>query len=1027
LVEHAPLIYQEADGHRRAVFGRYVVNEQGDVSIKVASYDRHRALVIDPTLVYSTYLGGSGFDSSNAIAVDSTGDAYIAGYTQSTNFPTTAGAFQTTFGGGESDVFVTKLQAGGSGLVYSTYLGGNGPDGGFGIAVDPSGDAYVTGFAGSSNFPTTPGAFQTVNNGSGFGNPFVTKLNPTGTGLIYSTFIGGDVPSGHGDQANGIAIDANGDAYITGLAYSNNFPITSSAYQSANNAAAVTGYDAFVTELNPTGTALVYSSYLGGSSLGNGAGDPGNCIAVDPSGMIYVAGAATSADFPTTPGAYQTVNYGRQEGGGNSTGFAAKFNPTQSGAASLIYSTYLGGSGGDTANGIAIDSAGDAFLTGLTGSSNFPVTSGTFQTSFNGSQDAFVTELNPGGSGLVASTYLGGNGNSQSGRAIALDTVGDIYVAGYTNAGSFPVTANAIQATYGGGSSNGFISELNSGASTLLFSTFLGGSMNDAVQAIVLDSALNMYLTGYSSSPNFPTTPGAYQTSSAGSNDGFVAKISAVGIWPMFHHDAQHTGLSQFDTSANTGALKWKFATTEGGSASAVIGIDGTIYLGAGAQEGSDVVYALNPDGSIKWSFPTNGTIEASPALAGDGTLYVSAGFDGLYALNPDGTQKWQFNAACPVQVPTLGTDGTIYIGAQASDCNTASSTGSIIALNPDGSQKWVFDTNGAAGAGPAIGADGTIYAGSYGGIFYAINPDGSQQWQFVVGSNAGSSPASVGPDGTIYFGSDAGTVFALNPDGSQEWQFATGGPVVASPALGADGTIYVGSFDDNVYAINPDGAERWSFTTGDPVVSSAAIGADGTIYVGSSNPDDNLYALNPDGSLKWKFTTGGAVNNAPAIGADGTIYEGANDGFFYALGSSAATPTATAAATSTPTATAIPTATATVTAAPTATPTATATATAIQTATATSTATATATRAATATPTATATVACTKTYSGTFSGNLTISSGVVCIFGGTITGNVTETGGTLLTSAATINGSLQISGGNFSSDRAAPSTEICR
>ena len=250
-----PQVYQEASGTRKIVEGSYFATAN-IVRFRVGDYDHSRALIIDPTLDYSTTFGGSGYDQGNGIAVDSSGNAYVAGFTASSNFPTTTGAFQTAYGGGDYDAFVTKLNATGTGLVYSTYFGGSGYDQGNGIAVDSAGNAYVTGFTASSNFPTTTGAFQTAY-GGGSSDAFVTKLNATGTGLVYSTYLGG---SG-GDAGTGIAVDSSGNAYVTGNTNSSNFPATTGAFQ-----ATFGGYnDAFVTKLNATGTGLVYSTYFGGS------------------------------------------------------------------------------------------------------------------------------------------------------------------------------------------------------------------------------------------------------------------------------------------------------------------------------------------------------------------------------------------------------------------------------------------------------------------------------------------------------------------------------------------------------------------------------------------------------------------------------------------------------------------------------------------------------------------------------------------------------------------------------------------
>jgi hypothetical protein len=460
-------------------------------------------------------------------------------------------------------------------LSYSTYLGGNSGESGAGIAVDADGNAYVTGFAGSPDFPTTAGAFQPTfvsnyyafvtkfnpagsalvystflggsggssgssiavdSNGnayvagttasvdfpttagafqlvSGGGNDgFVTKLDPTGSSLVFSTYLGGS----SSDQANGIAVDTAGNAYVTGQTQSSNFPTSAGALQSASGGCS--SYypyqcDAFVAKLDSTGTALVFSTYLGGSSDDSGMG-----IAVDADGNAYVTGYTTSPNFPTTAGAFQP------DFGGVAGTFVTKLNPT---GTVLVYSTYLGGSGSDVGSGIAVDAAGNAYVTGTARSSDFPTTAGAFQVTSGGLSDAFVTKLDPSGSALVYSTYLGG-GDYDGGWAIAIDGEGNAYVTGgthvsgcYCNA-NFPTTPDAFQPQFAGGlgpagsGSDAFFTKLNPAGSALLYSTYLGGRNNDSGNGIALDSAGNAYIAGSTNSTNFPTTPGAFQPNSGG-------------------------------------------------------------------------------------------------------------------------------------------------------------------------------------------------------------------------------------------------------------------------------------------------------------------------------------------------------------------------------------------------------------------------------------------------------------------------------------------------------------------------------
>jgi len=487
----SPHIYQVANGMRHEVRGSYVIKSKNDVGFRVGPYDPRRALVIDPVLAYSTYLGGSTWDLGNGIAVDPAGNAYVTGWTGSTDFPTT-NAIQPTHGG-SWDAFVTKINTDGSALVYSTYLGGSDIDEGKGIAVDSVGNAYVTGQTASTDFPTA-NAIQPNNHGGW--DAFVTKINAKGSALVYSTYLGG---SGD-DNGDGIAVDSAGRAYVTGLTVSTDFP-TMNPLQSANG-----GANAFVAKINAPGSALVYSTYLGGSGV-----DAGYGIAVDSAGRAYVTGRTDSTDFPT-------LNAIQPYGGGDDA-FVTKINAAGS---ALVYSTYLGGSSGDDGFGIAVDSAGNAYITGQTASTNFP-TVNAIQPTYGGNYDAFVTKINAAGSALVYSTYLGGRGIDQ-GFGIAVDSAGDAYVTGGTYSRNFP-TRNAIQPMLHG-YDDAFVTEFNADGSALVQSTYLGGSSESGGSGIAVDAGSSAYVVGWTSSTNFPKTVLAFQQSLKGSDNAFVSKIA---------------------------------------------------------------------------------------------------------------------------------------------------------------------------------------------------------------------------------------------------------------------------------------------------------------------------------------------------------------------------------------------------------------------------------------------------------------------------------------------------------------------
>ncbi len=502
LVQRRPHIYQTIDGRRQPVAGRYVLRGGERFGFRLGPYDKRRALVIDPQLVYSTYLGGSNFDDGVAIAVDSAGAAYVSGRTASTDFPTTSGAFDKSLGGGD-DAFVTKLAPSGASLVYSTYLGGDGTEFGGGIAVDAVGAAYMTGQTASADFPTTPGALDT--SFGGIDDAFVTKLAPSGATLVYSTYLGGS----HFDGGSGIAVDAAGSAYVNGSTGSTDFPTTAGAFDTSPD-----GDDGFVTKLATSGASLAYSTYLGGSNIDDGSG-----IAVDAAGSAYVTGITFSADFPTTPGALDASLGGFQDA------FVTKLAASGAG---LVYSTYLGGSpdpgGGDDdlGSGITVDATGSAYVTGRTRSANFPTTPGAFDTSPNGDADPFVSKFAANGASLSYSTYLGGS-DSDSGSGIAIDAAGSAYVVGTTNP-DCPQNACA----------DAFVTKLAPSGATVVYSTSVGGNDDlDFGHGIAVDAAGSAYVTGITFATDFPTTPGAFDTSPNGDADAFVAKLSAQAAVPV--------------------------------------------------------------------------------------------------------------------------------------------------------------------------------------------------------------------------------------------------------------------------------------------------------------------------------------------------------------------------------------------------------------------------------------------------------------------------------------------------------------
>jgi len=520
--ESTPLAWQEIDGRRVPVAVNYQVAGRSYSFSPPEGYDPAYPLVIDPELIYSTFLGGGSGDYGYAIAVDGAGNAYMTGYTCSSDFPITAGAFDANLGG-YCDAFVVKVNAAGTGLAYATFLGGNGWDEGYAISVDGAGSAYVTGSTDSSDFPTTVGAFDTSYNG-GYRDAFVVKVNAAGTGLAYATFLGGS----DRDHSYAIAVDGAGNAYVTGYTESSNFPTTAGAFDTSYNGG---DSDAFVVKLNAAGTGLTYATFLGGS----GYYESGKGIVVDGAGNVYVTGYTGSSDFPTTAGAFDTSYNGDCD-----DAFVVKLNAAGTG---LAYATLLGGSGyacywdgSERGSGIAVDGAGNAYVTGSTYSSDFPTTAGAFDTTcgtdgacdpwyddFMGTweprADAFVVKLNAAGTGLAYATFLGGSGwCGDQGYGIVVDGAGNAYVTGYTESSDFPTTAGAFDMSYNGGDSDAFVVKLNAAGTGLAYATFLGGSGSSCVcggergSGIVMDGAGNVYVTGSTYSSDFPTTPGAFDT-----------------------------------------------------------------------------------------------------------------------------------------------------------------------------------------------------------------------------------------------------------------------------------------------------------------------------------------------------------------------------------------------------------------------------------------------------------------------------------------------------------------------------------
>lgn len=673
----------------RTVNVRYQLRSSDQLGFVVAEHDPAKGLIIDPTLDYSTYLGGDQDDQSAAIAIDGSGATYITGQTFSANFPTTSGAYQTSCAKcpSSSDIFVTKLNASGSALAYSTYIGGSDSDTSSGIDVDSQGNAYITGQTTSSDFPVTPGAYQTTCSScsSSVADAFALKLSATGA-LVYSTFLGG---SGV-DQASSIRVDASGNAHLVGSTSSSDFP-TVNPLPPPNNTLHGS-QNVFVAEINKTGTSLLASTYLGGSSTDTGYG-----IAVDSTG-VYVTGQTTSNNFPTVSAVQSTF-------AGISDVFVSKLAPN---GASLIYSTYIGGTQSETASSIAVDSSGNAYITGSTSSTDFPISAGAFQATYSGGgSDAFVTKVDATGSKILYSTYFGGT-DIDGGNAIAIDSSGGAVVIGGTQSSNLPL-ANSIQNKYGG-NTDAFVMRLAPAGCGVTLSTYLGGHSADIGTGVALDASGNAYFTGRTSSNDFPLGSSPVQASTGGGFDAFVSRIDAFTSSAVCFSSGKlqfpaqvinSSSTSQVVTLTNGGnaALSITSITTSGDfsqtndcGSSVAVGADCTINVtfspaSSGGRTGSLTV-ADNAGGSPQ-----------SVALVGTGTDFnmtvappaatVSSGGSASYTLTL--TPVSGFNSTVDLSCSGAPASGNCSLSSQSIDFSGGATSKVTVTVSTTSSSGWLL------------------------------------------------------------------------------------------------------------------------------------------------------------------------------------------------------------------------------------------------------------------------------------------------------------------------------------------------
>jgi hypothetical protein len=635
------LLYQERDGAQIEVEGSFMVN--GDtVSYAVGGYDRSRPLIIDPVL-NSVWLGGNSDTVGLSLAVDSSGAAYVAGYTSTYDLP--SGSNPVTRYAGGNDAVVFKLNQGANALVFCTYIGGRGDDRAYGIAVDSSGHIYLTGSTTSSNFPTL-NAIQSKLAGST--NAFVAELTPLGNALVYSTYLGGKLS----DVAYAIALDSTGSVYIGGQTTSTDFPAT--GYQKTSRGR----NEGFLAKISPAGS-LSYSTYFGGS-----ADDSITALAIDPSGSVYVTGCTYSLDLPIV-NAYQRTNAGGQDA------FVARFDAA---GASLLFSTYLGGSGGSLGAGemglsIAVDRSSSAYVTGMTSSIDFPVLNAV-QSTNAGWLDAFATKFSSAGT-LLYSTYIGG-GNVDIGNAIAVDTFGNAYIAGQTVSRTLCSLVGSSNPPVG--DYDAFIITLNSSGAAATALTLIGGRGSDGANAIAIDAASNIWIAGHTLSSDFPTTA-TIASLSLGNYGAFVAKLSStagisVALTPALSAVFQGQTLQLSVTVGNTSntSVNWSFSQpglgsiTAAGLYTAPASITTSQALTLTAQSTADptktasatillqpaVVTSSFEDHQLAGWTPFGGstaTIVSSPAI-GQYSLYLSSASGGGIYQDLSGLQPGQWYTA---------------------------------------------------------------------------------------------------------------------------------------------------------------------------------------------------------------------------------------------------------------------------------------------------------------------------------------------------------------------------------------------
>ena len=774
-----PKVYQDDHGVRLPVAANYRLLKDRTVQFALARYNPKLPLVIDPTLVYSTYLDGTNIDGAIGFFVNSTG-LYATGDTYASNFPVTAGAWDTSLGGALFAVFAAKLNPQGTALLYSTYLGGNAAQLVNGSVLASDGSLYLVGPTTSANFPTTASAYQRTFNEFAEESGYVTHLSATFNSLVFSTFLGGD----YQDNVGTIALDPQGYVYVAGITSDYDFPITSGAFEQDYE-----GYDneAFVTKFTPTGSALVYSTLLGGTG-DEDVGLPASLVSapevtfsyglnitVDSSGYAYVAGVTTSCDFPTTTGAYQTIN----PCGSAGIGYAVKLNTTGTG---LVYGTYLGGTTFDAVVDVRVDSTGSAMLVGVTGSVDFPTTAGAFSRTYaGGAEDGFAARLNPAGSALTYSTYFGGN-DQEALVTGDLASNGDVVLSGLTFSSNLPTTPGTYQSTYSG-AGDAFLTVLDPTLSRLIDSTYVGTPAEDSATAFYGTGPTDVLLAVNTFSTTFPTTSGAVQgTGDAPSGDGNAVfarfSVPAAASGSALSIAKSHSGSF---TAGQAGAAYTVTVSNATGAAatSGTVTVTETVPSGEtlesmsgggwscsgntctrGDSLGAGLSYpsiAVTVNVSVSASSPQVNQVSVSgggsaTASTSDSTVIVSAGMPSL-AITKSHSGNFapgQLGAAYTV---TVSNSGTVSTAGTVTVTETVPSGLTLVSMSGTG---W------SCGGDICQRSDSLASGGVYPSIAVAVNvaSNASSPQVNIVSVSGGGSASASATDSTVISSASSGLAF---------------------------------------------------------------------------------------------------------------------------------------------------------------------------------------------------------------------------------------------------------------------------